>query len=351
MYNTRHSFDLSGLFFPDFCCFCFPHEAVAQYSQGVYRVANFKIEANNSNHENEHKPRILDLCFVENENHHFLAVIDADNFNVKIISILGDDEIDSKSSRVEGRPNRLSKLSKNRFVLIYENKLSIVLFTFESTKLRLDETIKVNDDVGSIKGIACFASNHFILTNGSSWSTCVEKKVTEINMKESDKMSFARRVTKPFDDEKYCFIADENVRRILWMDDSGTILYAQDKWNRNLPGVRGIAAGKNKTYAAVTNAISDFRYSKKGNEYIISDVNKRLIHFERPTTTIPLLLTLCENSLHLVRLSKEKITSRFTGYQMSDFTKCNDKPRYLTFSMINKPVKVGLCSQFRQHQL
>jgi hypothetical protein len=74
-------------------------------------------------------------------------------------------------------------------------------------------------------------------------------------------MSLARRLTKSNRDD--IFIADENDRRLIWLDRNGNTLFAQDKWNRNLHNVRGIASGNSKIYAAVNNAVVVFKYACK----------------------------------------------------------------------------------------
>jgi hypothetical protein len=67
-------------------------------------------------------------------------------------------------------------------------------------------------------------------------------------------MSLARRLTKS--NSNHMFIADENDRRLIWLDRNGNKLFAQHKWNRNLYNVRGIASGNSKIYAAVNNAVA-----------------------------------------------------------------------------------------------
>jgi hypothetical protein len=56
-------------------------------------------------------------------------------------------------------------------------------------------------------------------------------------------MSIARLLTKSNSDD--IFIVDENDRRLICLDRNGNTLFAQDKWNRNLHNVRGIASGNN----------------------------------------------------------------------------------------------------------
>ena len=74
----------------------------------------------------------------------------------------------------------------------------------------------------------------------------------------SSPMSFARRLTKS--NSNYIFIADENDRRLIWLDRNGNTLFAQQKWNRNLYNVRGITSGNSKIYAAVNNSVVVFKY-------------------------------------------------------------------------------------------
>ena len=92
-------------------------------------------------------------------------------------------------------------------------------------------------------------------------------RVIETPTDKSPAMSLARRLTKSNSDD--IFIVDENDRRLIWLDRNGNTLFAQDKWNRNLHNVRGIASGNSKIYAAVNNAVVVFKYACKSRSSFV----------------------------------------------------------------------------------
>jgi hypothetical protein len=178
---------------------------------------------------------------------------------VKFLSVLGNVCIDGYTfSDLNKRPNRLSKINEASFALIYENNLDIAIFNIIDKDLILTSTLKVDSCVNCIKSLVAFSDKHFLITNGSHCFSFMNDRVIETPTDKSTAMSLARRLTK-FDSNNI-FIADENDRRLIWLDINGNTLFAQDKWNRNLYNVRGIASGKSKIYAAVNNAVVTFKY-------------------------------------------------------------------------------------------
>jgi hypothetical protein len=121
--------------------------------------------------------------------------------------------------------------------------------------------VKVDSRVHCIKSLVAFSDKHFLLTNGSDCFSFMNDVDMKMSTDKSPAMSLARRLTKSNRDD--IFIADENDRRLIWLDKNGNTLCEQDKWNRNLHNVRGIASGNNRIYAAVNNAVVVFNYESK----------------------------------------------------------------------------------------
>jgi hypothetical protein len=229
------------------CRFCFPDEAVISFENGIFRVADFECPRTEGDTKD---PRILDMCFIRRDTRPHLIIIDADNMKVKFLSVLGNECIDGYT--FAHRPNRLSKISEDSFALIYENNLDIAIFDIDNKAIRLRNILKVDSRVNSIKSFVAFSDTHFLITNGSHCFSFINDRVIETPTDKSTAMSLARRLTKS--NSNHIFIADENDRRLIWLDRNGNTLFAQDKWNRHLCNVRGIASGNSKIYAAVNNA-------------------------------------------------------------------------------------------------
>ena len=202
------------------------------------------------------------MCFIRWDTRTHLIIIDADNMKIKFVSVLGNVCIDGYTfSESDERPNRLSKINEDSFALIYENKLDIAIFNITNNNLVLTNTLKVDSCVNCIKSLVAVTDKHFLITNGSHCFSFINDSVIEKPTDESTLMSLARRLTKSNKDE--IFIADENDRRLIWLDRNGNTLCEQVKWNRNLHNVRGIASGNNRIYAAVNNAVVVFNYECK----------------------------------------------------------------------------------------
>ena len=246
-------------YFSGECRFCFPDEAVLSFEHGIFRVADFECPRTEGDNKD---PRILDMCFIGRNTELHLIIIDADNMKVKFLSILGNECIDGYTfSNRNERPNRLSKINEDSFALIYENNLDIAIFDIIDKDLKLTGTVKVDSRVHCIKGLVAFSDKHFLLTNGSDCFSFMNDVDMKMFTDKSPAMSLARRLTKSNRDD--IFIADENDRRLIWLDENGNTLCEQDKWNRNLHNVRGIASGNNRIYAAVNNAVVVFNYESK----------------------------------------------------------------------------------------
>ena len=243
-------------YFSGECRFCFPDEAVLSFENGIFRVADFECPRTEGDDKD---PRILDMCFIRRDTRPHLIIIDADNMKVKFLSLLGNECIDEhKFSNLNERPNRLSKISEDSFALIYENNLDIGIFKIVDKRLKLTNTLKVDSCVNCIKSLVAFSDKHFLITNGSDCFSFMNDVDMKMSTDKSPAMSLARRLTKANMDA--IFIADENDRRLIWLDRNGNTLCEQDKWNRNLHNVRGIASGNSKLYAAVNNAVVVFNY-------------------------------------------------------------------------------------------
>jgi hypothetical protein len=178
---------------------------------------------------------------------------------VKLLSVLGNECIDGYT--FSRRPNRLSKINKDSFALIYENKLDIAIFDIDNKAIRLRNTLKIDSSVKRIRSLVAFSDTQFLITNGSHCFSFIKDRVIETPTDKPTAMSLARRLTKS--NSNHIFIADENDRRLIWLDIHGNTLFEQDKWNRNLYNVRGIASGNSKIYAAVNNAVVVFKYACK----------------------------------------------------------------------------------------
>ena len=242
-------------YFSGECRFCFPDEAVLSFENGIFRVGDFECPRTEGGDKD---PRILDMCFIRRDTRPHLIIIDADNMKVKFVSVLGNVCIDGYTfSNLNERPNRLSKINEDSFALIYENNLDIAIFNIIDKDLILTRTLKVDSRVNCIKSLVAFSDKHFLITNGSHCFSVLKDMVMAPTDK-SQTMSLARRLTKS--NSNHIFIADENDRRLIWLDRNGNTLFAQDKWNRNLYNVRGIASGNSKIYAAVNNAVVVFKY-------------------------------------------------------------------------------------------
>jgi hypothetical protein len=251
-------------YFSGECRFCFPDEAVLSFENGIFRVADFECPRTEGGDKD---PRILDMCFIRRDTRPHLIIIDADNMKVKFLSVLGNVCIDGYTfSNLNERPNRLSKINEDSFALIYENNLDIAIFNITNKDLTLNNILKVDSCVNCIKGLVAFSDKHFLITNGSHCFSFMNDRVIETPTDKSPAMSLARRLTKSNSDD--IFIADENDRRLIWLDRNGNTLFAQDKWNRNLHNVRGIASGNNKIYAAVNNAVVVFKYVCKSRSFL-----------------------------------------------------------------------------------
>ena len=187
---------------------------------------------------------------------------------VKFLSVLGNVCIDGFTfSNLNKRSNRLSKINENSFALIYENNLDIAIFNIIDKDLILTSTLKVDSCVNCIKILVAFSDKHFLITNGTHCFSFMNDRVIETPTDKSPAMSLARRLTKSNSDD--IFIVDENDRRLIWLDRNGNTLFAQDKWNRNLHNVRGIASGNSKIYAAVNNAVVVFKYACKSRSSFV----------------------------------------------------------------------------------
>ena len=243
-------------YFSGECRFCFPDEAVLSFENGIFRVADFACPRTEGDTKDS---RILDMCFIRRDTRPHLIIIDADNMKVKFLSVLGNVCIDGHTfSNLNKRPNRLSRINEDSFALIYENNLDIAIFNIIDKDLILTRTVKVDSRVNSIKSLVAFSDTYFLITNGSHCFSCNNDRVIETPTDKSTAMSLARRLTKS--NSNHMFIADENDRRLIWLDRNGNKLFAQHKWNRNLYNVRGIASGNSKIYAAVNNAVVVFKY-------------------------------------------------------------------------------------------
>ena len=243
-------------YFSGECRFCFPDEAVLSFENGIFRVADFECPRTEGDDKD---PRILDMCFIRRDTRPHLIIIDADNMKVKFLSVLGNVCIDGYTfSNLNERPNRLSKINEDSFALIYDNNLDIAIFNITNKDLTLNNILKVDSCVNCIKGLVAFSDKHFLITNGSHCFSFMNDRVIETPTDKSTAMSLARRLTKSNSDD--IFIADEDDRRLIWLDINGNTLFAQDKWNRNLHNVRGITSGNSKIYAAVNNAVVVFKY-------------------------------------------------------------------------------------------
>ena len=240
-------------YFSGECRFCFPDEAVISFENGIFRVADFECPRTEGDTKD---PRILDMCFIRRDTRPHLIIIDADNMKIKFLSVLGNECIDGYLFL--HRPNRLSKINEDSFALIYENNLDIAIFDIDNKAIRLRNTLKIHSCVNSIKSLVAFSDTNFLITNGSHCFSYINNRVIETPTDKSTAMSLARRLTKS--NSNHIFIADENDRRLIWLDRNGNTLFAQDKWNRNLYNVRGIASGNSKIYAAVNNAVVVFKY-------------------------------------------------------------------------------------------
>lgn len=267
----------------DECRFRFPHMAAMIFNNGTYRVADFECF---KTHDDDENPRILDMCYVKINGKSNLVMIDADNMKIKMVSIFGDSIWNAYTfSGQEQRPNRLSKINDTNLAIIYENKLTIALFQYKDNDegFILTKNLTVDGKIEHIKGFIAHTENYFLLTNGSACFVFEGEQ-----LKGQDKppnMSLARRFARPIVNNSV-FIADENDRRLIWLDNNGEVLYEQQKWNRGLYNVRGIAADHSKIYAAVNNAVMCFNYRldnmSKTTPHSIQEKADRLIWFQSP---------------------------------------------------------------------
>lgn len=241
------------------------------------------------------KERILDMCFIENQDNLFLVYIDADNKHIVRQNI--KDETDTEIYVLNMQPNRLSKINDETIAVIYKKRLEVLVFNVKDMKEEKTKSFKIseNDILEShngIQGILALSEILFIMSNKMHLYVCLvtgyKPKVEKLPLENMLEFDTARRLTHAITSDgakDVVFIADENDKNITsidlslikqWDGEKGSIaevVFRQQKdHGRDLQNVRGIAADQSLIYAATSAGISVFKHDNglfpDSNKYI-----------------------------------------------------------------------------------
>ena len=236
----------------------------------VFRVSEFNCAVEK---EDSKAPNIIDICFVKDNN---ILVLDQDNMCLKLYSFFGQFE---ESIRLKCPPKRMTRIDDDSVAVTYKNRVVIDVLDLRRSTAPI-ETLDFTSAVGTddqIRGVAALSrSCIFFGTVKYPAKIYIWKSGTVIKLLEKDfngaLLNSVKRMACPFttstgSEAENVVIGDQNSKCLLCLDKKGKISFMQEKHNKGLYNLRGVAAIGDHVYVAANRGINRFSFKDQFKTY------------------------------------------------------------------------------------